>query len=323
MDCDTFENHVMDVLYDEGDEGTRTAARKHTEGCTRCNALLTSLRSTRAAITLPFEEPSPDLEERIMSAVRAAEPPVPFHKRLLRVLSWAGSHAMRPQFAMAAVLVVILGSSLLLLPAKPGSGGAVPVSVSERGIPATDEPEPTAAMEAPAAVAAQAAAPTAEPAKTEVDAAAMALAEARATRERSGCAAAAPELDDVAKRYGSSTDGATAKWEAAECYRKAGNASRARELYAELEGSAAYGSRASAAMSDVGADAAADAPAGGAAAAAALPAAAARPAAAKSRSKDKESAYADPMDYDRSPPKPSPAPPAPKNNPSDQNAAGF
>ena len=319
MDCDTFENHVMDVLYEEGDDVTRAAARRHIDGCTRCSALLTSLRSTRAAITLPFEEPSPDLEERIMAAVREAEPVVPFHKRLLRALSWAGSHAMRPQFAMAAVLVMILGSSLLLLPAKPGSGGAVPVAVSERGIPASDEPEPIATMEAPAV---GAAAPAAEPAKLDADPAAMALAEARATRERSGCSAAAPALDDVAKRFGATSDGATAKWEAAECYRKAGNASRARELYAELEGTAAYGTRASDAMADVGAASAAEAPAGGAAAAGALPAAAGPPAGGQARRKGKRSAPRSPLPSPPRPPKPSPAP-APKNNPSDQNAAGF
>ena len=41
---------------------------------------------------------------------------------------------MRPQFAMAAVLVLVVGSSLLFLRARPGTMGS-PVSVTERGNP--------------------------------------------------------------------------------------------------------------------------------------------------------------------------------------------
>jgi hypothetical protein len=89
---------------------------------------------------LPLEAPSSDLEDRILEAERAAQQRAPWHRKLMRGLAWAGSHAMRPQLAMAALFFLVVGSSLLLLRARPGTVAA-PVSVTERGTPDRAAPE--------------------------------------------------------------------------------------------------------------------------------------------------------------------------------------
>src|SRR5262249_12894771 len=148
---------------------------------------------------------------------------VPFHKKVLRGLAWAGSHAMRPQLAMAALFFLVIGSSLLLLRARPGTLG--PVRVSEVGAPTPEVAEGAAAtavaQAAPtasaAALAVAAAAPSEAPAvgvaaegkaarpadgaveKERADSGAdarAALAAALAVRDGSGCAAAVSKLDE-------------------------------------------------------------------------------------------------------------------------------
>ena len=36
MDCEKFDQHVIDALYDELDELTHAALKRHVEGCSRC-----------------------------------------------------------------------------------------------------------------------------------------------------------------------------------------------------------------------------------------------------------------------------------------------
>ena len=74
---------------------------------------------------LPLVEPPDDLEARILDAVAVAHTRTPLHKKVLRGLAWAGSHAMRPQLAMAALFFLVIGSSLLLLRAllRSAAGG--------------------------------------------------------------------------------------------------------------------------------------------------------------------------------------------------------
>ena len=109
-------------------------------------------------------QPSDDLEERVLAAAFAAQKQTPFPRKVLRALAWAGSHAMRPQLAMAALFFLVIGSSLLLLRARPGTAIAPP-HVTERGAPAPDdEPPPLPAAAAPASPVAQSSAAPAAPA---------------------------------------------------------------------------------------------------------------------------------------------------------------
>ena len=125
MDQDKFEQHLMDYLFDELDEVTAAAMRRKLDADADCRDLEAGLRATLEVAELPIEQPSAGLEERILAAAHLAELGEPWHRKLLRSLSWAGSMAMRPQLAMAALLVLVLGSSMLLLRQRPG---AVPVS---------------------------------------------------------------------------------------------------------------------------------------------------------------------------------------------------
>ena len=269
MDCEKFDQHVIDELYEELDELTHAALKRHVEGCSRCAAILSGLRATRDVGILPIEEPSDDLEARILDAVAFAQKKAPWPRKVLRGLAWAGSHAMRPQLAMAALFFLVIGSSLLLLRAKPGTGGLAPVRVTERGAPAIEAESPmaAAATAAPTAtppmVMAAAAAPAADPPQgvvdtatlakdkpaegarpSDKDAARLALTDARTVRDSAGCAAAVSKYDEIGARFPGSGAAADAMWDAATCYRSMGDAAKARELYLALESVASYRQRA-------------------------------------------------------------------------------
>src|SRR5580700_8959335 len=127
MDCEKFEAAMMDELYGELDELTSAAAKRHVAGCSRCAALFGGLRATRRVATLPMVEVPAGLEERILAAARDAGKVVPLGRRLARAVSLAGSWAMRPQTAMAAVFLVMIGTSVLLL---TGKASRAPTSAS-------------------------------------------------------------------------------------------------------------------------------------------------------------------------------------------------
>jgi tetratricopeptide (TPR) repeat protein len=151
MDCEKFESAMMDELYGELDELTSAAAKRHVAGCVRCAALVGGLRATRRVASMPLVDPPADLEERILAAVREAQRAAPLRGRVARAVSLAGSWAMRPQTAMAALFLVMIGTSVLLLRGK--SSHAPPsedVTVTERGAPAL-EPLPTTAAASAAA----------------------------------------------------------------------------------------------------------------------------------------------------------------------------
>jgi hypothetical protein len=136
MDCEKFESAMMDELYGELDELTSAAAKRHVAGCARCSARLGGLRATRRVATLPLVEAPVGLEERILAAARDAQRVVPLSRRVTQAVSLAGSWAMRPQTAMAAVFLVMIGTSVLLLRGKAHEVASAPVTVTEQGTPA-------------------------------------------------------------------------------------------------------------------------------------------------------------------------------------------
>jgi hypothetical protein len=66
---------------------------------------------------------------------------------------------------------------------------------------------------------------------------------AKAVRNGSGCAAAAPRLAEVAARYPQAAVGNEAIWHAADCYRKLGQLDRARRSYQALRSAPGYRER--------------------------------------------------------------------------------
>jgi len=152
MDCEKFESAMMDELYGELDELTSAAVKRHVAGCARCSALLSGMRATRRLATVPMVEVPEGLEERILAAAREAQKVVPIRGRAARALSLAGSWAMRPQTAMAALFLVMFGTSVLLLRGRSARAPAPSeVTVTEHGAPA-----PAAAPAATATAADQA-----------------------------------------------------------------------------------------------------------------------------------------------------------------------
>ncbi|MCA9645803.1 MAG: hypothetical protein KC492_34165, partial [Myxococcales bacterium] len=138
MDCEKFDRIVLDLLYEELDELTQAAAKRHMDQCSRCRPIATELRATREVGVLPMVDPPDELEQRILAAERTARKTLPFGQRVGRAVSVLAGYAMRPQLAMAALLLLLIGSSLLLLRAKPGE--TENISVTERGVPETEGP---------------------------------------------------------------------------------------------------------------------------------------------------------------------------------------
>ena len=102
MDCEKFEDALMDELYGELDEVTSAALRRHASGCARCAERLASLRATRRVVaSSAFAQVAPpvDLEARIFAAAHEARKVVPIRSRMTRFVSIAGRWAMRPQTA--------------------------------------------------------------------------------------------------------------------------------------------------------------------------------------------------------------------------------
>jgi len=136
VDCEKFDRIVLDLLYDELDELTTAAAKRHMEHCVRCRAIGSGLRATREVGALPLVEPPEGLEQRILRAEEQATHLLPIGKRLGRGLSLLASYAMRPQVSMAALLMLMIGSSLFFLRAQPGDREHV--LVTGRGVPESD-----------------------------------------------------------------------------------------------------------------------------------------------------------------------------------------
>lgn len=133
MDCEKFESHLIDELYGELDDVTSAAMKRHASGCSRCSGLLGGLRATRKVAVLPLEPVPEGLEDRILSAARSAEKVVPIGSKFSRFVSRAGAWAMRPQTAMAAVFLLAIGSSVVLMNTRRDQAR---VAVEGQGAPA-------------------------------------------------------------------------------------------------------------------------------------------------------------------------------------------
>jgi hypothetical protein len=187
MDCETCNDLLMDLLYDELDEVRAAAARKHLDGCASCHGAWQrlsqgrALASTLAPVTAPL--PSATLLAAVESAARqnaerASDVPaapkgddlarggggdasvatvIPLEHAPRRVPTWLhrlGDLAMRREFAMAAVLLMAVGVTMRFLPwHTPGSvdnadPGTAPQVIPAQELPAV--PSPSAAPEASA-----------------------------------------------------------------------------------------------------------------------------------------------------------------------------
>lgn len=251
MDREEFEQEVIGYVFDEPSGEPRDKLVRYLDAHADAREEERRLRATLELTRIPLEEPSPDLEERILVAAALAEQQEPWHRKLVRALAWAGSHAMRPQLAMGALMVMLLGSSLLLLRAKPG---AMRVTSEQGGTSPPREPQPIEA--ATAAARPTGGAPRAESAASPPRAAVVAptpleptggakaeesepvaeskkasssgeLARALAVKAASGCGAALPLFAELAKKHGSRDIGVDAESERTRCEQELATSRRA------------------------------------------------------------------------------------------------
>ncbi len=141
MDCERFDRNSMNLLYGELDELSEAATLRHLHHCTRCREIWGHLRTTREIAQPPQIEPPNDLAARIIAAEREAHRNLPLRERFSRTVSVLAGYAMRPQLAMAALLVLMVGSGLIFVRARPTSGNSDGMRVVERGMPSVDHPE--------------------------------------------------------------------------------------------------------------------------------------------------------------------------------------
>jgi hypothetical protein len=133
MDCEKYEPLLLDRLYDELDEVTSAAVARHVAGCARCAAVWSEMVATRRAVALPVLNIPPGLEERILRATRSTEPEPTLGAKILSI---AGRWAMRPQTAMAAVFLLMIGTSAFLVRRRDAAPSLAGVSVTVNGTPA-------------------------------------------------------------------------------------------------------------------------------------------------------------------------------------------
>ncbi|MBS2018466.1 MAG: zf-HC2 domain-containing protein [Deltaproteobacteria bacterium] len=141
MDCEKAEPLLIDELYDELDEVTSAAVKRHVSGCARCSSILSGMRSTRKLAALPLVPLPAGLEDRILTSIKEAQKVSGYpnvaraQSRTARILSLAGNWAMRPQTAMAAVFLLMIGTSAFVLRSRRAESPQA-VSVTEQGAPA-------------------------------------------------------------------------------------------------------------------------------------------------------------------------------------------
>lgn len=144
MDCERFDKNSMDLLYGELDELSEAATMRHLHHCTRCRGIWGHLRTTRELSALPLEDPGDELLVRIVEAEKLAHASLPIRERFSRTVSVLAGYAMRPQLTMAALLVLMVGSSLIFVRVRPSGHLSEDVRVVERGIPSSEGASSTA-----------------------------------------------------------------------------------------------------------------------------------------------------------------------------------
>lgn len=178
MNCSDYESLMMDELYEELDPERSAQLAQHKGECAACRQAALDLRAFKADLQVPAVEIPAGLHERIMAKVDAAidgaheadgsapanlTPATPANLNagstdakvlrprwgMARVISTAGAWAMRPQTAMAAVFLLMVGSSAWLLRGQRQEAAAR-VEL-EQGAPLGAEPEQASSEPSPEA----------------------------------------------------------------------------------------------------------------------------------------------------------------------------
>jgi len=182
MDCQTFDSSLLDALYDELDSDASRAMDEHAAECEPCATRFARLTRTRALVSPALEAtPADGFEARVLAAAEAATDSTPAAGRAsssegdrivptrpaedeanpLADRAEAPSRAerggivaflSRPQFAIAATFVLVLGA-VALLQSTHVKGDAAPAAADRAAAAegAAHEPEPAPVVAASAA----------------------------------------------------------------------------------------------------------------------------------------------------------------------------
>jgi len=161
FDCARCEELLLDFAYGELDEVTAAAFRRHADSCARCGASLADVRVVREAFSmLPLETPSPTVDARILAAADTRLNELDDKKRALqredsrsllgKLFDVFRVVAVRPQYAMAMVLVLVVGIGLYVAPrmemTEQAAPGVAPTLVGEQGPELSPLPAPPPAV---------------------------------------------------------------------------------------------------------------------------------------------------------------------------------
>jgi hypothetical protein len=141
MDCELFDKLVIDRVFAELDDLTSGAVQRHVAHCSRCRSIESGLRAAREVVVLAAPDLPPGFIENIVALERSTRTRLPLPQRVGRTVSVLSGYAMRPQLTMGALLLLMIGSSLFLLRARPGDRELV--HVTERGVPEGEVEAPT------------------------------------------------------------------------------------------------------------------------------------------------------------------------------------
>ena len=150
MNCETLNDRLLDLLYEEMPEAEVREAKAHVSGCTSCQQAWDRLHVThRLLSSLPEEEPSRSIDAAILAAARqkvGAEPARPAHRHddpeidgggmWASILRWLTGFAGSPQFVMATVMMLVVAVGLWYLPGtqhEPTATGGTVVAPDTQG----------------------------------------------------------------------------------------------------------------------------------------------------------------------------------------------
>jgi len=262
MDCDAFRNSEIDMLYGELDPSTVAAMDAHAAGCAECAARMAKWRSTKSAFPSLVVPIPVGLEAKILAAAEAAmpkkqAPPAAGGAKIFQFLA-------RPQFAIAASLVLVAGAAVIFggmnvmsskkaetasMPASAPMASAATGKLEERSADPSPPPPSVVADTTPMASAASDS--PLQLAKADFDRGKLKdacpkfdslaandpeaeLFADKCVQRSKGCMAAAPKFDATAQKNAGTETGSRAALEAARCYR-AMNDARAQGRYAALQ----------------------------------------------------------------------------------------
>ena len=132
VNCEQFDKQAVDLLYDELDELSASAALRHLHHCSRCLSIYDKLKITKEQFDAPVQQAEPELLAKVIALEQRARASLPWTERIGRAVSVLAEYAMRPQSAMAAVLLLMVATSFIFVREEEDSSKPQPAVSHEQ-----------------------------------------------------------------------------------------------------------------------------------------------------------------------------------------------